>query len=162
MGNFEDWLAAMPVEDVRRRIGELERELELLRVLDRKHRQGSRPSTPSPSTSVPPAQQPEQKKASGVGRGHRLSPERAAILDVIRRNPEGMAPVEVARALGKEPNPIQTNLSRMVNAGMIVRVGTGRYRLPPEQPTEGTHPSNGNGTMTLDQPSGSEEGAMEP
>lgn len=161
MGNFEDWLAAMPVEDVRRRIGELERELELLRVLDRQHRQEVRPSTPPPSTSVSPAPKPAQK-VPRTGRGHRLSPERAAILDVIRRHPDGMAPVEVARALGKEPNPIQTNLSRMVTAGMIVRVGTGRYRLPPEQPTEGAHTSNGSGTLALDPPSGSDEGAMEP
>lgn len=161
MANFEDWLAAMPVEDVRRRIAQLERELELLRVLDRGYQQEVRPSTPSPSASVPPTHKPAQK-VSRVGRGQRLSPERVAILDVIRRNPEGMAPVEVARALGKEPNPIQTNLSRMVQAGMIVRVGTGRYRLPPTEPTEGAHSSNGNGTMTLDQPSGSDVEAMNP
>ncbi len=41
-----------------------------------------------------------------------------------------MSPVEVARALGKEPNPVQTNMSRMVKAGMITRVGQALYRVP--------------------------------
>ncbi len=59
-----------------------------------------------------------------------MSPERQAIIDVIRQNPDGMSPVEVARALGKEPNPIQTNMSRMVKAEMLVRVGHSLYRLP--------------------------------
>jgi hypothetical protein len=163
MGNFEDWLAAMPVEDVRNRIAEIERELELLRVLDRKHRQGVRPSTPSPSVAVPaPADSHPPQKMLRTGRGPRLSPERRAILEVIRRNPDGMAPVEVARALGKAPNPIQTNMSRMVQANMIVRVGTGRYQLPPDDATEGAQQSNGSGLMTLDEPSGRDAEAMEP
>jgi hypothetical protein len=157
MGSFEDWLATMPVEDVRHRIADLERELEVMRVLERRHRL----TAPSPSTSMPPpADSPPVTPPRGA-RGRRLSPERTAIIDVLRQHPDGMAPVEVASALGKETNPIQTNMSRMTKAGMIVRVGTGQYRLPPTEPTVGTSASP-NGTLLLDEPLGSEGEAMEP
>jgi len=159
MGSFEDWLAAMPVTDVRRRIMELEQELGLMRVLLAQHDQ-DRPSEPSSSPVVRERVSSPAGAARRRGTGSRVSPEREAILNVLREHPDGMSPVGVAREIGKEPNPVQTNMSRMTKAGMIVRVGTGLYRLPPPNPTEGAHTSNG--TLTLDEPSGSEGEAMEP
>jgi hypothetical protein len=161
MGSFEDWLAAMPVKDVRRRIAELEQELGLMRVLLAQHDQGSRPSEPSSSPVVREPVSSPSGLARRRGRGSRVSPEREAILNVLREHPDGMSPVDVARQIGKEPNPVQTNMSRMTKAGMIVRVGTGQYRLPPTEPTVGTSASP-NGTLLLDEPSGSEGEAMDP
>jgi hypothetical protein len=161
MGSFEDWLAAMPVKDVRRRIAELEQELGLMRILLAQHDQGSRPSEPSSSPVVREPVSSPSGVAPRRGRGSRVSPEREAILNVLREHPDGMSPVGVARQIGKEPNPVQTNMSRMTKAGMIVRVGTGQYRLPSTEPTVGTSASL-NGTLLLDEPSGSEGEAMEP
>lgn len=129
MGNFEDWFAAMPVEDVRRRIADLEQELEVMRVLERRHGKGARQVTLSSARSPRP-EITQRDVLDRAGRTYRVSPERQAITDVIRQSPDGMSPVEVARALGKEPNPIQTNMSRMTRAGMLVRVGQALYRVP--------------------------------
>jgi len=100
-----------------------------MRLLERRHGDGVRLDGSSPSPPMRDQPSTQSPKPQG-GRGYRLSPERQAIIDVIRQNPDGMSPVEVARALGKEPNPIQTNMSRMVKAEMLVRVGHSLYRLP--------------------------------
>jgi Fe2+ or Zn2+ uptake regulation protein len=94
----------------------------------------------------------------------RLSPEREAILAALSQHADGASPQDIAHALGKPANAVQTNLSRMTEANMVVRVSTGLYRLPPDDPTEGAHTPNGNGhgTLTLDRPSGSEGEAMAP
>jgi DNA-binding transcriptional ArsR family regulator len=174
MGSFEDWLARMPVDDVRQhiaalegKIAELERQADVMRLLVAQHDSAeSRPSAPPPSAVMrrpsPRISDARTRNRRADRRARRLSPEREAILRVLREHPGGMAPVDVAKVLDKAPNAVQTNLSRMTQAEMVVRVGTGLYRLPPADPTEGAHSSNGNGTMTLDQPSGSEGEAMEP
>jgi hypothetical protein len=131
MDQYEQWLAQMPREGVRQRIAQLERELEILRQLERLPIPSSGGTAPSRPTSLSPSRPvtASTPTASGTGR-RKLSPERQAILDAVRERPEGMAPVEVARHLGRDnPNPIQTNMSRMVNAGLLVRVAQGRYQL---------------------------------
>lgn len=165
MEDFQAWLAAMPVADVRRRIVDLEqqiaqlgREAEVMRLLLAQRGDDEfRPPEPSPSPGV------RVGRSAAKRRGRRLSPEREAILRVLSDYPDGASPQDIARRLDKDANPIQTNLSRMTHAEMVERIGTGLYRLPPTHPTEGVLPSpNGNGTLTLDRPSGSEGEAMEP
>jgi len=155
--DFQAWLAAMPAGEVRRRIGELEqqiaglqREADLMRVLLTRH--GDSATTPEPPAP----------RAGARRRVRRLSPERSAIIAELGQHPSGASPNDIAHALGKPPNAVQTNLSRMTEAGMVERISTGRYRLPPSHPTGGAPVSNGNGTLTLDKPSGSEGEAMEP
>jgi len=138
MDSLDAWLAAMPVQDVDRRIQELEGELETLRTLKRQHAQHQRPAG-----DVATRSQAIRDTLRGTDRSktrtRRLSPERVAIIELIAEHPEGMSPADVTRALqasGKqaEQNPIQTTMSRMAHAGQLLRVEHGRYRLPSETP----------------------------
>lgn len=138
--DYESWLAAMPVEGVRHRIATLEqeaagiaREIELLRVLEREHAARGRLTDRSPSPVVARA---AERPVHANGRSRRLSPERIEIIELIRQRPEGMSPIEIARALGKDPNPVQTTMSRMSRAGQLLRIGTGQYRLPTHVPAD--------------------------
>src|SRR3954452_8558979 len=112
MGSYEAWLAAMPIDDVRRRIGQLERELDVLKLLEAQHHGArDRPVRLSDSDPVPPVvQQPAFST-------RRLSPQRMAIIRLIRDHPHGLGPNDVAQQLGVEPNAAQTTMSRMVSAG---------------------------------------------
>ncbi len=62
-----------------------------------------------------------------------VSPERKAILDVLRDHPEGMSPVQVAAALGKtgkkDRDTIRQTMGRMVEDGQLERQGK-NYVLP--------------------------------
>ncbi len=156
MDGYEAWLQAMPVDDVRHRIAELERELEVMRLLERQHRQQRRPEEQATPPTTGSVHMPS-------GRARRMSPEREAIVAVLQEHPEGASPAEVASALGKEQNPIQTNMSRMVKAGQLERVEQGRYKLPPTIQTDAPQQE---GRAVLDAfqpaPSGSEVEAMKP
>lgn len=157
MDGYEAWLQAMPVDAVRHRIAELERELEVMRLLERQHRQRRRPEV---QTATPPTTGSVHMPS---GRARRMSPEREAIVAVLHEHPEGASPAEVASALGKEQNPIQTNMSRMVKAGQLERVEQGRYKLPPTTQTDTRQPE-GPEVQGAFPPasSGSEGEAMEP
>ncbi len=140
MDRFEAWLAAMPVQEVRDRIdtlrarqAALQRELDVLLLLEQRHVGQSRPDALTPSSAMPVLKIPNPD-TDHVKRERKLSPERAAIIESIRQNPEGLSPVEIARRLDKEPNPIQTTLSRMARVGQVHRVGQGLYRLPQTAP----------------------------
>lgn len=153
MDRLDAWLQAMPVEDVRARIGELERELARLRLL--------LADAPEPARKRAKATAPRPKAANGRKRARRLSPERKAILAVVREHPGGVAPADVARRLGKHNGTVQAAMWRMANDEQLVSAD-GLYRLPPTTATEDAVPSNGNATMPLDQSSGSEVEAMNP
>jgi hypothetical protein len=137
MDSLDAWLAAMPVKDVQERIKVLERELEVLRTLERQHRQ--RAGAPEPPQPVP-ARFYGGGKAVPVGKKRarrRVSPERTAIIEVLREHPEGMSPRDITAALQErggtsDQNAIQTLLSRMSTAEppQVVRVEYGRYQLP--------------------------------
>ncbi len=142
--DFESWLAAMPVEDVRGRIAQLERELEVLRLLEQQHRErGRRPDVSRDQPTVAVADNHSSSPSRG---GRRISPGRAAIMRLIAARPDGMVPIEVTRALSVEqgmtlePNAVQTTLSRMVQAGQLVRT-EGRYQLPHEAPDPPSQPN---------------------
>ena len=164
--DFQAWLAAMPAGEVRRRIGEIEqqitglqREADLMRILLARH--GGSPTSPEPPESARGAHT-ELVAQRARRRARRLSPEREAILAALGEHADGASPHDIAHALGKPANAVQTNLSRMTEAGMVERISTGRYRLPPNHPTEGAPASSSNGTLLLDRPSGSNGEAMEP
>jgi hypothetical protein len=125
MTAYEAWLAAMPVEDVDERIAELERELQVLRLLKRR-RAAAVHGEHVAEQAKPVLPLPRRKR--------RLSPEREAIVMLIAKNPEGVSPADVSRALEVSPNAAQTNLSRMQEAGMVQRVAQGLYRLPAHIP----------------------------
>jgi hypothetical protein len=129
MGSFDDWLAAMPVEDVRERIAELERELQVMRLLERRHQERSGQGAGSVERRA--------RRTPRGGRGNRLSPEREAILAVVAEYPDSVGPATVARVLHErgmetDTNAVGTNMSRMVRAGQLVRVSQGLYKLPPD------------------------------
>jgi hypothetical protein len=137
MDSLDTWLAAMPVQDVDRRIRELERELEVLRVLKRRHDEREQVTAPlrrMQEAGIDPLGAIRPKK-----RARRLSPERAAILRLIRDNPTGMSPAEVTAGLQQQgvdadQNAIQTTMSRMARDEQLLRVEHGRYKLPPHIP----------------------------
>jgi len=141
MQDFDGWLAAMPVPDVRRQIAkleqgiaELERQADVLRVLLAQH----------PGDGPKPQRAPARTTRSGtteiIRRGRdarRRSPQRDAILGVLRERPHGASPQEIATLLDKDDtNSVGTNLSRMAKTGMVIRVSTGLYKLPPTTSTE--------------------------
>lgn len=143
MDSLDAWLAAMPVQDVDRRIEQLEGELEILRTLKRQRaRVGSVGAGPAPdrvvsaNNRIETGSASEVLKASGTAkRARRLSPERAAIIRQIRDQPEGMSPADVtlalkAQGIDADQNAIQTTMSRMARAGQLLRVEYGNYRLP--------------------------------
>lgn len=158
MDRLDAWLQAMPVDDIRARISELERELARLRLL-----LADAPKAASKSATVTaPVARP--KAARGRKRARRLSPERQAILAIVREHPNGVAPADVARRLGKHGGTTQAAMWRMATQStpaQLVNVG-GVYQLPPTTATDDAVPSNGNATMPLDQSSGSEVEAMNP
>ncbi|MGD1057075.1 MAG: MarR family transcriptional regulator [Solirubrobacteraceae bacterium] len=125
MNAYEQWLAAMPVDEVRARIAELERELDALRALEYQQQQAHNLRLYRAAV----AERVQQGK-----RRRRLSPERMAIIDLIKKNPDGVSPDDVARAIGMTHNAAQTNLSRMQQAGVVQRVAQGLYKLPPHVP----------------------------
>lgn len=155
MDKLDAWLQAMPVDDVRARIAELERELARLRLLL------AEVPKPAPKPTKATASAPRRKAAPGRKRSRRLSPERQAILAIVREHPNGVAPADVARRLGKHGGTVQAAMWRMANDQQLVNVN-GLYGLPPTTATEDAGPSNGNATMPLDQSSGSEVEAMNP
>ena len=151
MDSFDGWLAAMPVADVQRQIAEIEdkmadlaRRADVLRLLVAQRNEHVHAASPPSASAVPlTADWPNLVLAHGrVGR--RSSPERANILRILGQRPDGASIQAIADALGKAVNPVSTNLSRMTQAGMIERIGTGLYRLPPGPPTE-TPPLSVNG-----------------
>ena len=122
MDSYEAWLAAMPIEDAERRVRELEAELQVMRLLiDRRRRQ-----QPSASDRELLAKAAMRQAVPPTRR--RLSRERRRILNAMCESSGPIGPAEVAEALNMEQNPIQTNMSRMAAAGIIERVGQGRYR----------------------------------
>jgi len=124
MDSYEAWLAAMPVGGVQERIGELEQELAVLRLLARKR--GQAVGEPPTSTVI------QQPNVSGHPVTGRMSPVREAIAAQVATatDPDGASPAEVARALGKSQNSVQTAMSRMMQAGQLVKGGPRRYKLP--------------------------------
>jgi len=132
MDSYEAWLAAMPVDDVRRRIAQLEQELAGLRALVVQKEQRA------------PAPEPRRHVITGaqLARHRKLSRERKLILDVVQGHPDGASPRAVAEALRERglnvrDNAVQTNMGRMVEAGQLVRLDKGRYRIPEGPPPNG-------------------------
>lgn len=131
MDSLAAWLAAMPVEAVQARIRELETELAGLRTLERQHKTRNRQEQVTDSRAVT-TQAPQSRR--------RLSPQREAILEVIAQHPDGVGPAHVWRTLVEggmeiESNAVQTNMSRMVQAGLIRRLGQGLYTVASNTPT---------------------------
>lgn len=135
MDSLDAWLAAMPVQDVDRRIDQLEGELEVLRTLKRQRaRVGSVGPSPAPADQATAAETRIEANSTAK-RARRLSPERAAIVRQVSGQPDGMSPADVTLALkadglDADQNAIQTTMSRMARAGQLLRVEYGKYRLP--------------------------------
>ena len=136
MDQYEAWLSQMPVQGVRQRIAQLEQELAFLRQLEWLREQTTRSVSPTDTpSSLPVDQTSTPDTPPSNDRRRRLSPERKAIIEVIRQQPAGMSPFDVAQLLGRsDANAVQTNMSRMARAGQLLRVEQGRYRLPPNVP----------------------------
>jgi hypothetical protein len=168
--DFQAWLDAMPVGELRaqrkeleRRKAEIDAEMEVLRVLERRY--AARTGQPTPPTLSPPAQVLEAvgRATDAVARatGAALTPERRAIVDIVRVCGGAASPQQVSDELnraGKDTNPaaVQTTMSRMVDRGQLARGDRrGLYTLPGDTPSEpeplalaGTQQSNGNGAVT--------------
>jgi len=151
MSSYKEWLDAMPVEEIDRRVSELEVELATLRSLQklRPHRQSTESRVKPPATRATAA--PKR------GRGGRVTPERQRILDVLRESPGGASVQQVAARLrdrGEQTSEtgVAANMARMTKYGMLERVEQGRYQLPDEKPT----------TVSLLNGHGGDEGAYEP
>ncbi|MEA2370905.1 MAG: hypothetical protein QOH12_1299 [Solirubrobacteraceae bacterium] len=126
MNGYEDWLAAMPVADVKRQLSELERKADVLRVLLAQRNN---------ATITPPPVKTLGHRPSTM-RGHG---RRDKILKALRGHVNGLTTAEIAAAAGNGPedmNSVLTALSRMSTAGIIERVHKGRYRLPPNPATD--------------------------
>jgi len=136
----------------------IDQELALLDLLEQTytlhvHTEDTEPHRPEPESHS----QPVSVNGNGNGNGHdgerfsprivelpqrkrRLSPERAAIIRLIEQNPQGMSPTDVWRRLTADgdatvkQNAVQTTMGRMVQAGQLLRVEQGRYRLPSQVP----------------------------
>ncbi len=133
MDDFQQWLAEMPVAGVRQRIAQLERELEILRLLEKQHRE-AKPSVAPKAPEAPPVAHSSAKGKVRL-RPRAMSPQRVAIREIVRAHPEGIGPAQVAsemRRRGTEisDNAAQTNMSRMVERGMLIRAEQGLYKLP--------------------------------
>ena len=136
MDSYQAWLAQMPRKGVRERIAALEQELTLLRQLEQL---AVSPTDGPPARPEPEGADPDMEEIPVATPGAngdpvkrwRLSPERRDILRVVASSPRGLSPTEVAHQLGREDsNAVGTNMSRMVQAGLLTRVGQGQYTLP--------------------------------
>jgi hypothetical protein len=136
---LEAWLAQMPKpQEIDEEIAELERKLELLRVV----KEAANGGAPAPTG----------RKGNGRnGNGHsqgalpdmttidpmRISAERREILEVMVTCPGLTAGATLVqkklKARGRviDVKPIQTNLGRMYKIGLLERVKKGRYRVLP-------------------------------
>jgi len=142
MSGLDAWLAAMPVRELQERIRKLEGELDALRALEQAASLRGAPqpaaapvpaSEPSPAPATP-SPDPDVEGARAVSH-RRLSRERRMIIQMLQRYPNGAGPHDIGEALRQQgvsmqDNAVQTNMSRMVKAGQLVRVEQGRYRLP--------------------------------
>ena len=68
-----------------------------------------------------------QWKCVGEAAEFKMSEERRAIIDVIRKNGGKAAPKEIAEALGKPPATVRKNLWDMKNAGQVGCDASGNY-----------------------------------
>ncbi|MGE0244548.1 MAG: AAA family ATPase [Pyrinomonadaceae bacterium] len=83
-----------------------------------------------------------QWKCVGEAAEFKMSEERRAILDVIRKNGGKAKPKEIAEALGKPPATVRKNLWDMKNAGQVYCDASGYYY---ESDTFGDTGNAGNG-----------------
>jgi hypothetical protein len=93
-----------------------------------------------------------------------MSPQRAAIVEIVSEHPDGVAPADVARRLGKPGGTVQAAMWRMANDEQLVSVG-GIYKLPPTIPTDEERQARRKelaDAQSLPFPEGSEAEAMEP
>jgi len=146
MDPYRAWLAQMPRESVRKRIAEIEKQIEelpkelaFLRKLDEMSvpdsgRAIARAVEKARASDAQPADPVAEAEAEGAERPRRrrkLSPVRRDLLEAVGRlGPGGASPVEVSRATGKELALVQKTMSRMARAGQLVRVGHSQYDVP--------------------------------
>jgi DNA-binding MarR family transcriptional regulator len=78
------------------------------------------------STFAPIADFPLYRLRWGPGR---LGKVCAAVLEAVASSAEGFCRRELARSLGRTPDSIKKPLKRLIEAGIIERIGRGRYRL---------------------------------
>jgi len=157
---YQAWLAQMPREFVRKRMAEIKqqledlpRELEFLQKLDALpvpgpgQAQRSVPQeTPARETPRPPvAARQAGSDTERPRRRRKLSQERQAILEAVRRLRPDAGPADVARETGQELAAVQKTMSRMARAGQLVRAGYSRYDVPADDV-----PPHDTGTTLLD------------
>lgn len=66
----------------------------------------------------------------------RRSKARTAICELIRTEPHGMTPMQVAKALDKNPNTTKALMGKMAQGGDLLSIGGGLYVVPPHQGSE--------------------------
>jgi hypothetical protein len=72
----------------------------------------------------------------------RRSSERSVIIEALKDNPKPMTPSALAAVIGKQPNNIKQLLFKMAKAGVVYRVGDGRYSHEPAAPDNPDNHSN--------------------
>jgi hypothetical protein len=85
-----------------------------------------------------------------LGEAHEqpASPEQRAIITVLGEAIEPMTSGEIADILSKKPGVIRFLLWKMEQAGLVVRVTTGRYALPQQDHTPPHTPTTNNTNKT--------------
>jgi len=160
---YRAWLAQMPRKFVRERIGELEKELTLLRELDRLPVPGFSQAIESAAEKAPASETRPAASGATTDRGERprrrrkMSQERVAIIDAVGRLRPDAGPAEVAEMTGQELSAVQKTMSRMARDGQLVRLGYRRYDLPPPDDAgatllNGSDESSATGDRGGDQP----------
>jgi hypothetical protein len=124
---FEEWLGAMSLYELDSHIQEAEERLRFLKQA-RELRLRMVPPPASKLSAVPEPPKPRRTR--------KLSPQRVAIIDVMRHKPGGMSPKQIGDALevhgkGMGGNALQTSLTRMVRQGLLTRPGPATYELAP-------------------------------
>jgi hypothetical protein len=147
MSSYQEWLAAMPTDEIDKRVSQLEGELRVLKQLQALAR-GNPPLTVRGPRIAEVDRRP-RIVATAPGQG-RMTPERAAIVDVLRSAPTGLSTAQVVRRLeragqSKSSTAVAANMSRMVKFGMLERVEQGRYQLPSPTPAAGLLNGHGGG-----------------
>jgi DNA-binding IclR family transcriptional regulator len=67
----------------------------------------------------------------------RRSPQRQAILDVIREAPEPIGPMDIVATLTVPVGSVRHLLAKLVKEGAIIRVAYGQYAPNPTLPPPG-------------------------
>jgi predicted transcriptional regulator len=124
--DFGKWLVTVSSageKELEGHISDIESNLEILYALLKKARSSGHDGTVARSAAADDAPTVDELLK-------RMSPERLRIMRAVAKRPKGEALIpEVAKALNVDRENVASNMQRMVTAGLLERVGPGRYKL---------------------------------